>query len=165
MALTPPNVDDLEEFSNEEYPTDIHDYLETLLQGATDALWVFTGMDEYPEDERLNRITRLAILDLTLWLYSQAEHRTEINSPFSSERIGSYSYSKMQAASKDGSSGIYWLDLLFAALKAPGSDGGSSWVSSERVFNPEGYDYATQEFVDRYTRKTVLHDPSEGFFF
>lgn len=166
MPLAPPTVDDLQGFSNEEFPDDSHEFLGTLLQGATDAIWIFTGMDEYPSDARLARITRFAIMDLALWLQSQAEHRTEINSPFSSERIGSYSYSKMQQAQRGEDTGIYWLNLLFMALKAPGTDGGASWVDSERVFNPEGHDFATQEFVDRYKTAAWGHDPSTlgGFF-
>jgi hypothetical protein len=157
MALTPPTVAELGTFRGEAFATSgaEFDQATMVLQQATDALWVFTGLDEYPSDARVARIVKNAIMDLTLWLLSQVEHRDEINSPFSSERIGSYSYSKMQQASATGNSGIYWLDLLFRFLK---NDEGDSvpWVSSERVFNPEGYTYEEQRAVDKFR----LHDPT-----
>lgn len=160
MPLTPPTVEELETFRHDEaFPEDEHEYLDFILQMATDAVWVFTGVDSYPKDARKTRIFQYAIMDLTLWLLSQAEHRDEINAPFNSERIGSYSYSKMQQASRGEDTGIYWLNLLFAMLRSPGEDGSSSWVSSERVFNPEGYTFEEKELADKV--RVLYQDPSE----
>lgn len=155
----PPTFIELGTFRNEPFAQSEQAYVTAVLQQATDAVWVTTGLDEYPTDQRASRITRYAIMDFSLWLMSQQEHRDEINSPFSSERIGSYSYQKMQQASRGEETGIYWLDMLFAMLLSSSDSGATvGLVDSERVFNPEGYTYAQQREADK--RQTILHDPS-----
>jgi hypothetical protein len=151
MALTPPTVEELGTFRQLPFADgDETTQAESVLVQATDAVWVHTGLEEYFADERKTRIVKNAIMDLTLWLMSQAEHRDEINSPFSGERIGSYSYQKMQQAQRGEETGIYWLDLLFTMLKAPdGAD--EAWVSTEYVFKT-GYCEQESEtfFVDPF---------------
>lgn len=149
MALTVPDLDDLKLFSGQDWPTDEHEYVENVLFQATDVIWVFTGFNDDPSDARTNRIVQYAIMDLSLWLMTQAAHRDEINSPFSSERIGSYSYSKMQGAQKGEDTGIYWVDMLFRLLRAPSEEYSLSWVDSERVFNPTG-----ETFEEMETKRT-----------
>lgn len=146
MALIPPMYDDYVEFLNEEFPDDMIARIEDMMVQATDAFWVFTGLSDYPDDPRAARIARYAIMELTSWLLSQHENRAEINSPFSSERIGSYSYSKMQRAKEDFSSGLYWLDLFFRWLSGNETASQVS-VSSENVFSPQGYTFEEQEFL------------------
>jgi hypothetical protein len=149
MALTPPTVSDLATYRNEPFAAGEEVWAGSVLQQATDAVWVFTGLDELPTDPRAVRILQNALLDLTLWLMSQAEHRDEINSPFSGERIGSYSYQKMQQA-QQGESGLYWLDMLFRLLKASDGSAEVAWVTSESVF--------TEPYCDE--EQVLLHDPS-----
>lgn len=161
MALTPPFVEDFEAFSREDYPDVDHPWVESMLQQATDALWVTTGLEDRPTDPRAARILDYAIFDLTLWLMSQVEHRDEINSPFSGERIGSYSYTKLQQAQRGEETGLYWLDMFFRLLRSPGEQAESAWVSSERVFNPDGRTLAEAEAYE----KATLHDPSEPWGF
>lgn len=162
MALTPPTVEALEKFRRENFAEgDETEWAGFVLQQATDALWVTTGLDERPADPRASRVLDYALMELTLWIMSQADHRDEINSPFSGERIGSYSYQKMQAAQRGEESGIYWLDMFFRLLRAPGEQAEGAWVSSERVFNPEGFSYAEQDAYER----VELTDPSEPWGF
>lgn len=161
MALTPPTVIDLETFRNEDYPPAEEPFVISVLQSATDAMWVFTGIETEPTDPRTARILKNAIMDLTLWLMTQYDHRDEINSPFSSERIGSYSYSKMQASSRGEDTGIWWLDFFFRLLRNPDQESSAGWVASERVFNPDGYTYAEQQAAD----KMKVRDPSEPWGF
>lgn len=150
MALQPPTIQELEAFRREEYPDGSQEetWAAGTLQEATDALWSVTGLEEYPADARAQRLVKYAIMDLTLWLESQKEHRDEINSPFSGERIGSYSYTKMQSAKRGEETGIYWLDLLFKYLRNPIGDD-IPWATSENVFNPEGLSYAEFENAER----------------
>lgn len=159
MALTPPTIPELEAFRHESYVDGSQEetWATTALQQATDVLWAATGLEDYPADPRAARIARNAIMELALWLLDQAEHREEINSPFSGERIGSYSYQKMQQAQRGEETGLYWLDLFFGLLRAPEGDAEEHWVDSERVFNPEGYTYAEQQEAD----KILVMDPSE----
>lgn len=156
MALTPPTMDDLSSFTGETYEEESGeevDHLGTLLQQATDVVWIFTGLDAAPSDPRLARVLNNAIMDLALWLKVQSDNREELNSPFSSERIGSYSYTKMQqaqsAASGGPGSGLYWLDMLFR-LAADSVDSGS-WTTSENIFNPENLTYDDFELLLRET--------------
>lgn len=147
--LTPPSQDDLEEFANTTYPDDQSDYVGMMLQQATDAIWVDTGITEYPDTStadgaRRTRVIRNAIMALALWAMTQDENRAEINSPFSSETIGSYHYSKMLQQAAQGSSGIWWLDLLYKMLGTDVSDpngSGLAWAAAEKVFNPCGGTY------------------------
>ncbi len=156
MALTPPTVEELGTFRREDFAAgDETTYAGSVLAQATDAVWMTTGLEEYPSDERAARITRYAIMQFALWLMAQDEHRDEINSPFSSERIGSYSYSKMQQASRGEETGIYWLDMLFSMLRTP-TDGTQPWATSENVFNPCGLSF--EELDGTRTYDFTLHD-------
>lgn len=152
MPLIPPTYEDYTDFINEEFPSDMIIRIEDMLVQATDAFWVFTGLSDYPSDPQAARVTRYAIMDLTAWLIAQHENRAEINSPFTSERIGSYSYSKMQAAKSDGDSGIYWLDMFFRLMRAVDEGAMLSSVSSENVFNPTGETFLEQETRERIDR-------------
>lgn len=162
--LTPPTIPEYEQFTNEETADSDAGWITFMLQASTDAFWAFTGWTTYPTDERMARITRYAIMDLASWLLSQNEHRDEINSPFNSERIGSYSYSKMQRAAQSQDSGIYWLDMLFRLLANQGADGlGNSWVSAENIFNPEWITYEERERLEKI--ESLMPDPSEPWGF
>lgn len=143
MALIPPTYDEYSDFLREEFPSDMIIRIEDILVQATDAFWVFTGLSDYPADLRAARIARYSIMELTAWLISQHENRSEINSPFSSERIGSYSYMKMQKAQEDSSSGLYWLDMFFRWMRGGDGDAMVASVSSESVFSP--LSFAQQE--------------------
>jgi hypothetical protein len=166
MALTLPTIEELGEFRNEPFPDDATDpeveRAESILQQAADAIWVFTGIESDPVDTRVARILKNAIMDLTLWLMAQYENRDEINSPFTSERIGSYSYSKMMAAQRGEESGIWWLDLLFKYLGSQtDSDAVGSWSHAENVMNPCGLTY---EQILAREKAFGLHDPSTTIF-
>lgn len=161
MPLTPPTMDDLAAFTGETYEdvtNEEADHIDTLLQQATDVVWIFTGIDTSPVDARLLRVLNNAIMDLALWLRVQSENRDEVNSPFSSERIGSYSYTKMQQAQSgangvgDGS-GLYWLDLLFRLITDSVNEG--AWTTSENIFNPDNLSFEDFELL---LRETVSSD-------
>lgn len=157
MALTPPTVDDLGTFRREPFASDETEWAGSVLQQVTDALWVTTGLDEPPADPRAQRLLNYALMDFALWVMAQEEARDEINSPFSGERIGSYSYQKMQQnvrrVQRGQDTGIYWLDMFFALLVAPQAD--ENWTSSERVFNPQGLSFADYDTYEELR----LQDP------
>lgn len=160
--LTPPTTAYLGTFAGTTYSGSQQTAAAALLTQATDAVWVYTGLDAYPSDERMTRIIKNAICELALWISAQADARDIINSPVMSERIGSYSYSKMMGAAKAGQeTGLFWIDLLFQMLRAPGTDGSDSWVSSERVFNPEGLTFQEMDALERLENQ----DPAYGWKF
>ncbi len=150
MPLTPPTPDQIATFRNEELATEEIPYIVNVAQQATDAVWATTGLEDDPSDERTARVLLNALCQFSLWLMAQDEHRDEINSPFSSERIGSYSYSKLQQAQNGEETGIFWLDLLFRMLNSiSNSSDMLSWSNSEHVFNPDGLSFAEQQMLER----------------
>lgn len=153
--ITQPSLDDLAVFLGESLAeatdAEVAAY-SAALQSATDAVWAYTQIEDDPTDARLLRILHMAICELAVWLRTQAENREEINSPFTSERLGSYSYNKAQQAQQSAfggpGSGLFWLDMLFRLLVDTESLA-DSWVSSENIFNPDGLDYPHWEAQQR----------------
>lgn len=158
MALTPPTVESLQEFRQEEFVGAENGWAEYVLAQATDALWVFTGIDSDPLDAREQRVVSNAIMELSLWLLAQVEHRDAIFSPFTGERIGSYSYQKMQQArygARTGGSqepavgsGLFWLDTLFKMIE--NINGSAAWVNTEYVFDTGYEQQDTLRFFDPF---------------
>lgn len=68
------------------------------LQAANDLLQLATGITKAPDPNTpLGRIAKFGIMDMAWFVGTSMEDRDEFFSPFSSERIGSYSYSKASA--------------------------------------------------------------------
>lgn len=157
--LTPPTASELGAFAGTTYSGSAATSANALLRKATDAVWVYTGLEAYPDDPRLARIVKNAICELALWIETQEDARDIVNSPVQSERIGSYSYTKMMSAAKAGNeTGLFWIDLLFQALSGVDRDS-DAWVSSERVFNPEGLTYEQERDLERLSNT----DPAYGW--
>jgi hypothetical protein len=68
------------------------------LQRAGDLLTVATGLTDMPTDPMEVRLVHEAVLEMAWYLQARHEDQEEQFSPFNSERIGSYSYQKAQAA-------------------------------------------------------------------
>jgi hypothetical protein len=85
------------------------------LQRAADLFTIATGVSETPVEVVEARMVQTAILDMAWYLQTAHEDREAEFSPFSSERIGSYSYSKMQkAAQEQKSTGVAAFDAAVA---------------------------------------------------
>lgn len=138
MSLTLPTVEDLYRFWGDEADDSDEVRAELLIELAANLLWLATGLDDDPEDPRLASLVKLAILDMAIYLYINRDNVTAEYSPFSSERIGSYSYSKafsrasssVSSANKTGAT-IFDQLVEYLSYQAMGS-----WVSSEYVFEP-----------------------------
>lgn len=97
-GLIIPSLEDFAEFKGfpdvdyfEESPTQI----ELFLRLSADLLILRTGMKTAPDPETpLGRIVSYGIMDLAWFLGTSQDEWTSMFSPFSSERIGSYSYSR-----------------------------------------------------------------------
>lgn len=141
MALTVPTTDDLLAHMNVEewVPAEEEDFAELLLQQATDMMSAATGLTEDPEDALALRIMRTGIVDLAFYLYARSEDREALYSPFSSERIGSYSYQKSQADQRIQSGipvGAEMFDFAVAYLRGLLEEDnlGEVWYEGECVF-------------------------------
>jgi hypothetical protein len=103
MALSVPTTDELLAFMHEtEWDSSEEEFAAVELQQAADLMHIATGLTDDPADETAQRILKYGILEMAFALHARAPDREAMYSPFSSERIGSYSYSKAQAAVNEG---------------------------------------------------------------
>ena len=115
-------------------------YAEDSLQRATDLMEIATGVHEDPEDELAYRVMQNGILSMGHAIYVvSGEDASALYTPFQSERLGSYSYSKMQqAVATRSETGIPGFDQAVAYFQnlatANGDDSSPFGITSEKVF-------------------------------
>lgn len=121
------------------------------LQRAADLLFLGAGISTDPTDPLEKRLVRDAIMDMAWYLQTAHEDLEESFSPFQSERIGSYSYTKAQRAVQSGqATGVPAFDTAISYFLALAM-GGVPVTDSEWVFKP-GYTETPEQ--------AVYHDPS-----
>jgi hypothetical protein len=139
MSLAPPAIDQYEDFAHGDVPED-DDWIESALQQATDLFWLATGLMVYPSDELETRVVTYAILEMAQYLLTQDDNKTQIFGPYSSERIGSYSYSKMPSVKSSIQSGtpmgLLWWDRAISLFSTIHTS--LIWSTSEKVM-PRSY--------------------------
>jgi len=128
--IVPPSVNEFQHRKDEGY-TD-----EEALRLATDLFFRATNLKAYPTIPSEVRLVNEAIYHMAWFLQERHEDQEAMFSPFSSERIGSYSYSKMAKAVAEGSeTGVNWFDWAVAYfLNQQSHDGGLFDTTSEDVF-------------------------------
>lgn len=138
MALTPPTIDRFEVYKNETFDPSEYESIEEHLQAATDLMELATGIHTDFELGTLEyRTMERGILDAAWYIGTSLEDRDAMFSPFSSERIGSYSYNKMAgAAAMKVDSGIPFFDLAVKYFSGLDVGGSIMAVSSEAVMPP-----------------------------
>lgn len=167
MALTPPTVEDLVAHAHVSDVTELTEeeaYAVDALQHATDLMQVATGVSEDPEDAMALRILRRGILEMALAILVRAPDREALYSPFSSERIGSYSYQKaQQAVQEQAGTGVGDFDFAVAYFQglAEAEGLGEVWHSGETVFERKPY-YPELKTAADYPDGVLLPDPSEA---
>jgi hypothetical protein len=83
--------------------------------------------DTFPEDEDGAELAEFAILAMADAIYWAQPFQAVLRNPFSSETIGSYSYSKLTSAVTAGlPTGISWFDIAVGELSVCTSDVGVS---------------------------------------
>lgn len=142
MALVPPTVAELAAFTGRESNTFSSFAVEALAQ-ATLLFYLATDLDYYPLDDNLLRLAKYGILDMADNIYLSQPYQEASASPYQSETIGSYSYSKsIQAVRKGDATGVRWFDLAVNRLSsgnsvmASGSIEGMEWDGLE--VTPDG---------------------------
>jgi len=126
MSLTPPTVADLATFTGRASNT-FGDFASEALTQATLLFYLATEIDEYPTDPNLFNLAKYGILDMADSLYLSQPYKESTSSPFQSETIGSYSYTRLTKSVKKGNdTGVTWFDLAVSKLRAGGSAIGSS---------------------------------------
>jgi hypothetical protein len=154
--LTVPDPDELRVHmqQSEQFTSIELEWVEDALQRATDLMQIATGLTEDPTDELDLRFMVVGILAQAHAIFvTGGEDREALYSPFSSERIGSYSYSKaMQAVRLGQDTGIPEFDNAVAHLRVSTDTVGPFAISSEQVFS-QPY---SEEDVTRIGRDPVL---------
>jgi hypothetical protein len=150
MALTVPPIDDLATFQNVEEVEDPRG--EMALQQATDLMAIATGLSEDPTDPIGLRMMSWGILDMSWKILVGFDNREESYTPYSSERIGSYSYSKMlQQAQQGEATGVEFFDSAVAYLTGLVNGNGSIMsASGEFVMNPAQLTELQIETLEHY---------------
>lgn len=117
MAAFPDlTVKDLSDFSGRPEAS----YPATVSTAFTQSLLLFkisTCLTALPDDETSVELAKMAILAYADYIVLSRPHSRIAASPFSSETLGSYSYSKAAKAAASGEkSGIMWFDLAVENL-------------------------------------------------
>lgn len=121
MSLVPPTVAELANFSGRDSNSYNNFAVEALTQ-ATLLLYLATSLSGYPSDPELASLAKYGILDMADKIYFSQPYREALASPYQSESIGSYSYSKSVAAVKKGdATGVMWFDMAVNKLKTADS--------------------------------------------
>lgn len=112
------DVDDLAEISG--YPVELYTneaFVTQALKQATLLFKIGTCLAAFPDDELAAELAENGILDLANAIYWVQPFQSVLRNPFSSETIGSYSYSKLQQAVSAGlPTGVSWFDLAVTRL-------------------------------------------------
>ncbi len=138
MALASPTVAELATFSGRATNT-FTDYAVEALAQATLLFYLATDLNDYPTDVNLAKLAKNGIMDMADKIYLGQPHRQASASPYQSETIGSYSYSKAATSIKKGdATGVMWFDLAVNKLKeeitsiaSSGSIQGMEWEGLE----------------------------------
>ena len=158
MALTLPTVVDLALFQHED-AVENEDWANEALQLAAD-LFKFAGgptEDDQLESAAETRLVNAAICDMAWFLLIDRDNREAIYSPFSSERIGSYSYSKVAAAVNGRqATGVAFFDQATDYFSSKDAENGPIGLSFERVMNPGGLSYAEADARKNTTTQLLL---------
>jgi hypothetical protein len=126
MSLAPPTVAELANFSGRE-SNSYGNFAGEALAQATLLFYLATDLSAYPDDENLAMLAKYGILDMADKIYFSQPYKEALASPYQSESIGSYSYSRMtQSVKKGDNTGVMWFDMAVGKLKGDGSGIGSS---------------------------------------
>lgn len=114
--LTPPTVDDLATFTGRPVAT-FTTFADQALARATLLFSTLTKRDDYPDDANGRQLAYNAILELADRIYLEQPYTEVKASPFQSETLGSYSYSKILQNTQQGKpTGLSWWDIAIEEL-------------------------------------------------
>jgi hypothetical protein len=140
-------------------------FASSALAQATLLFTLRTRRTELPTDPDQAMLATYAILQMADRIYLEQPNAQTLASPYQSETIGSYSYSKGSTAAKaqDGiSTGLYWWDLAMDLLTDPGSS--SVMFGAVEVFGTEIIDDGQgNRFVPGPADSVYIQDRSTSF--
>jgi hypothetical protein len=175
MAAYPTfDVNSLSEFSGRpvgEYANSA--YVPSAIAQATLLFKIGTCLgDSFPDDPTQAQLATMAINAMADAIYIVQPFQTVLANPFSSETIGSYSYSKVASAVSGGlPTGITWFDIAISKLSVCDLDGiptgGGIEVFEWDATFTEGHLEGNARLLspkDLDMHTSYSSDPSEGFY-
>jgi hypothetical protein len=113
--LPVPTVQNLADFSGRAVPT-YTAYAGTALAEATLMFSVATGLEDWPDDPDLKMVALYAVLEMADKIVLEQPYKTIVASPFQSETLGSYSYSRSGALARATAVGAAVAENIGAGL-------------------------------------------------
>lgn len=126
MSIASPSLSELAAFTGRASNT-FGNFASEALTQATLLFVLATELNDYPNDPMLAQLAKNGILDMADSIYLSQPYKESIASPFQSESIGSYSYSKLTRNVKKGdATGVTWFDMAVSRLRSANSGIGAS---------------------------------------
>lgn len=161
-------VSDLASFSGRD-ASEYNAYAATAIAQATLLFKLGTCRSEFPDDVIQAELAGTAILAMADAIFLVQPFQKTLSNPFSSESIGSYSYSKLSKAVAGAlPTGITWFDLAVSHLGQCDLDipmgGGIEIYEHDAVFTPgSGNNTRMLSPRDIEAFRGYGYDPSEGY--
>lgn len=142
MGFPTYDIDDLAEFSGRPAPT-YPEYTEQALSQALLLFKIATCLAGPPDDPTKAELSKMAILSMADEMVLVQPNQKAAASPFNSESIGSYSYSKMagkmaKQVTKGKETGVMWFDLAVERLSVCNTADGIPYGGGIEVFEFDG---------------------------
>lgn len=173
MAAYPAyDIEDLSDFSGRDVTEYVNSgYAATAIEQALLLFRLGTCLSEWPDDLTLAALAKMAVLSMADAIYLVQPFQKVLSNPFSSETIGSYSYSKVAGAVMSGlPTGVTWFDLAISRLSVCDLADGIVFGGGIEVFENDGLftqgNAGNVRFLspqDINKLKSWGFDPSEGF--
>lgn len=97
--------------------TDYSSFIDEAIKQATLLFKIGTCLSAWPDNEVDADLARYAVLNMADAIHAAQPWQKVLRSPFNSETIGSYSYSKLSTAVSAGlPTGVSWFDLAISKL-------------------------------------------------
>lgn len=171
MAYPVYTIEDLSSYSGR--PQSAYtSYADTALAQATLLFKIGTCLADFPTEEPDASLAQYAILALADSIFLNQPYQQALATPFSSESIGSYSYTKSAASVAMGAkTGVGWFDLAIDRLSVCDqlddipSGGGIEMFEHDGVF-VQGQHVGNARFLspqDVHTSRLYGYDPAPGY--
>jgi hypothetical protein len=138
--MTYPTItkDDLATFSGRN-PASYGAYAAQAISQAVLLFKLGTCLANLPEDETLRELAKLGIVSMADNIFLAQRYQEQAAAPFSSESIGSYSYSKSaQAVRKGEDTGVMWFDMAVSQLSVCEADNSNFASGGIEFFDHDG---------------------------
>jgi len=163
---------DLADFSGRPVE-DYSGYADSAISQAELLFKLGTCTQEWPDDPTLASLAEMAIMAMADAIYLSQPYQAILANPFSSESIGSYSYSKVSGAVLSGiPTGVTWFDVavnklgqcdIVAGIPIGGGIEAFEWDAQFTDGNHDGNTRILSPDDFNTHQRWLIHDPSVGF--